>query len=322
MHRFRRASVPRLSRVALLTSVLVVALLGARGVTNSLAGASDATAPHWSLPRPNRVIAVGDASCWPIQRTDRTCRMDEVAPLAERADLLLLLGDIAQNHGTVDEYAKGFDPTWGHLVGRAFPVAGNHDYEAPGAEPYYAYFGERAGEPGRGFYSVDLSGWRIYGLNSNCWAVGCGPDSPQWRWLRSALRTDPGCSLAMFHHPFRSSVDFFEPSQAADVEPLYQLLIDARVPLVLTGHAHLYERVAIGGRTEQITAGTGGYGFHPLAADGRIAGSQAAIEGVFGVLELRLEDRSYTTAFLPIDGGRRDVHTRPCGPDEAGPTAS
>ena len=59
----------------------------------------------------------------------------EVAPLAERSDLLLLLGDIAQNAGRVDEYELGFDPTWGHLVGRSFPVAGNHDYWTPGGGP-------------------------------------------------------------------------------------------------------------------------------------------------------------------------------------------
>ncbi len=207
--RFRRANRSRYAQVVLLVGALVVAWIGGRGVTDTLAGVGTANAPHWSLPRPHRVIAVGDASCWPgpIDRTDRTCRMDEVAPLAEQSDLLLLLGDIAQNAGRVDEYERGFDPTWGHLVGRSFPVAGNHDYWMPEAQPpYHAYFGDRAGEPGRGYYSVDLAGWRIHALNSNCDQVGCGPGSPQSRWLRSALETDPGCSLAMLHHPLRSSV--------------------------------------------------------------------------------------------------------------------
>lgn len=308
--RFRRANRSRYAQVALLVGALVVAWIGGRGVSDALAGVGG-DAPHWSLPRPHRMVAVGDASCWPIHRTDRTCRMDEVALLAERSDLLLLLGDIAQHFGTVDEYQLGFDPTWGHLVGRTFPVAGNHDYWTPGGGPYHAYFGDRAGEAGRGYYSVDLAGWRIYALNSNCDQVGCEPGSPQWRWLRSELQTDPGCSLAMLHHPLRSSAAWFEPALAARVEPLYQLLIDAHVPLILTGHAHLYERVVLGDRTEQITAGTGGYGFHDLS-ETRVAGSVAAIEGTFGVLELRLEDRSYTSAFLPIGGGRRDEHQRPC----------
>jgi hypothetical protein len=99
------------------------------------------------------------------------------------------------------------------------------------------------------------------------------------------------------------------------VEPLYRLLIDARVPLVLTGHAHMYERLALGGRTQQITAGTGGYGFHPLAANRRIDGSLAAIESTFGVLELHLEDDAYTSVFRSIDGRRHDAHERACGPD-------
>ncbi len=312
----------RVGRALLLAGLLAAALLVGRAVPGSFAGVGGTVAPHWSLPRPERVIAVGDASCWPIQRSERWCRMAEVAPLADGADLLLLLGDIAQDAGRADEYRHGFDPTWGHLVGRAFPVAGNHDYGTPGAAPYFAYWGDRAGEPGRGFYSVDLSGWRIYGLNSNCGHVGCGPDSAQWRWLRSRLQTDPGCSLAMFHHPYRSSVDFFEPAQAVGVEPLYRLLIDARVPLVLTGHAHMYERIALGGRTEQVTAGTGGYGFHPLVADRRIEGSLAALESTFGVLELRLEDHSYASVFRSIDGRRFDPHERPCGSEDGGPTAN
>ena len=315
MNRIRRAAVSRVGRVVLLANVLVVALLAGSGVRDSLAGVGNVAAPHWSVPRPDRIIAVGDTSCWPIEITSVTCRMDEVVPLAEAADLLLLLGDVAQNHGTAEEYEKGFDPTWGRIVGRSFPVAGNHDYETDGAAPYYAYFGERAGEAGHGFYSVDLSGWRIYALNSNCSQVGCGPDSPQWHWLSRVLESDPGCSLAMLHHPFRSSVEGFDPADAELVAPLYRLLIDARVPLVLTGHAHLYERVAIGGRTQQITTGTGGYGFHPLAHAKRIEGSRAAIERTFGVLELRLEDRAYTTTFLPIDGGRRDEERRTCGPE-------
>ena len=311
MNRFHPTNGSRRAWVVLLVGGLVVAWIGGRGVTDTLAGVSVAAVPHWSLPQPHRVIAVGDTSCWPIHRSDRTCRMDEVAPLAEGSDLVLLLGDIAQDAGRVDEYERGFDPTWGHVVGHSFPVAGNHDYGTPGAEPYYAYFGERAGVAGLGFYSVDLSGWRIYALNSNCDQVGCGPGSLQWRWLRSVLQTDPGCSLAMLHHPLRSSVTWFEPAMEAPVEPLFQLLIDAHVPLILAGHAHLYERVALGGPTQQIIAGTGGYGFHDLAPT-RIGGSLAAIEGTFGVLELRLEERSYTSAFLPIGGGLRDEHQRPC----------
>lgn len=312
MSRFQRTVGLRRGRVGLLVAALAIALVGGRGVSGAIAGGEAVVAPHWSLPRPDRVIALGDASCWPIQRTDVTCRMDEVAPLAERSDLLLFLGDIAQDAGRVDEYQQGFDATWGHLVGRSFPVAGNHDYGTPGGGPYHAYFGERAGQPGLGFYSVDLSGWRIYALNSNCEQVGCGPGSAQWRWLQSLLRTNPACSLAMLHHPVRSSVSWFDRAQVAPLEPLYELLIDAGVPLVLSGHAHLYERVSLSDRTDLIIAGTGGFGFHDLAPGTRIAGSRAAIEHVFGVLELELSDGSYSSAFLPVDGGRRDAHSRPC----------
>src|SRR5204862_4003430 len=99
-----------------------------------------------------------------------------------------------------------FDPSWGRFLGRIRPTPGNHEYKAAGSG-YFAYFGSVAGKPGRGWYAYDLGTWRIYALNSSCADVGgCGPSSPQGRWLRADLAAHPhACTAAIWHHPLFSS---------------------------------------------------------------------------------------------------------------------
>ncbi|HXD75736.1 MAG TPA: hypothetical protein VN628_18445, partial [Vicinamibacterales bacterium] len=71
------------------------------------------------------------------------------------------LGDNAYPSGRTEDYRNCYDPSWGRHFGRTRPVPGNHDYESPGAEPYYTYFGAQAGPAGLGYYSFDLGAWHI-----------------------------------------------------------------------------------------------------------------------------------------------------------------
>ena len=106
------------------------------------------------------------------------------------------------------------------------------------------YFGRRAGDPAKGYYSFDLAGWHVVALNSNCAQVGgcgrgltrrsagCGPTSPL---IRRA------CTLAYWHHPrFSSGEHGSDPTYAA----FWQALYDANADVVLVGHDHDYERFA------------------------------------------------------------------------------
>src|SRR5687767_4369046 len=54
-------------------------------------------------------------------------------------------GDNAYFQGTLDQYRRCYDPTWGRHLDRTRPAPGNHDYETAGASGYFAYFGARAG---------------------------------------------------------------------------------------------------------------------------------------------------------------------------------
>src|SRR5206468_6721592 len=155
---------------------------------------------------------------------------------------VLALGDNAYGSGSPTEYATRYAPTWGTQAFRTRPVAGNHDYDTPGAAGYFGYFGAAAGQPGAGYYSYDLGAWHLVALNSNCTdAGGCAAGSPQEQWLRADLAAHPAaCTLAYWHHPLFSSGDNAFP----DVRPFWDALYAARADVVLSGHDHFYERFA------------------------------------------------------------------------------
>src|SRR5215213_9143095 len=69
------------------------------------------------------------------------------------------------------------------------------------------YFGARAGDPSKGYYTYRRGNWRILVLDSNWSEVGgCGELSPQGSWLKQTLTNYPAkCTLAYFHHPLFAS---------------------------------------------------------------------------------------------------------------------
>jgi len=83
------------------------------------------------------------------------------------------------------------------------PHARQHDYRTPAAAGYFGYFGTRAGDPARGYYSFDLGTWHIVSLDSN---RELAPEAPQLQWLEADLKgARRRCVLAFWHHPRFSS---------------------------------------------------------------------------------------------------------------------
>ena len=69
--------------------------------------------------------------------------------LNERVDVFTT-GDNAYPSGRAQDYRDCYEPAWGRHKDRTRPSPGNHDYESPGAAPYFQYFGTNAGPAGRG----------------------------------------------------------------------------------------------------------------------------------------------------------------------------
>jgi len=150
-----------------------------RGSERPAVGDQEQPAP----PDPVLVGAGDIADCSEIESARKT------AQLIEKIEgTVFTLGDNAYGSGSAAQFEKCYGPTWGRFKNRTRPAPGNHDYRTLGAAPYFAYFGEAAGDPKKGYYSYDLGTWHIIVVNSNCRDVGgCRKGSPQEQWLREDL---------------------------------------------------------------------------------------------------------------------------------------
>lgn len=235
-----------------------------------------------------KVIAVGDiASC--------ASEFDEaVSALVDGLEgTIITLGDNVYERGTVAEWQRCWEPSWGRHKARIKPSPGNHDYAAADGAAYHDYFGVPQ------YYAFDLGSWRLISLNSNCGAVECGNGSAQHAWLRAELTERPArCTLAYFHHP-RFTSGLHGPTTAMD--PLYSLLHDHGVDVVLAGHDHHYERIVDRG-LRNFVVGTGGRSLYPVLRPE--PGSEVNDTVTYGVLALSLEDGRYSWEFIPLPGSR------------------
>ena len=223
-------------------------------------------------------------------------------------------GDNAYFSGTTKEYTDCYDPAWGRFRGRVNPSPGNHEYESPGAAPYFDYYKTDARTPGLGYYSFDLgTAWHVISLNSNI-AVTAG--SAQGQWLRGDLATFSPikCTIAIWHHPlFTSGPNGDNPR----MREFWSLLYAAGVDIVINGHDHLYERFALqdpDGRPDpskgirQFTVGTGGASLYNTVTTR--ANSEVRIVN-YGVLKLTLQADGYQYEFIPVSGAG-DAGTASC----------
>ncbi|XVV01199.1 metallophosphoesterase [Actinosynnema sp. CA-248983] len=244
------------------------------------------------------VAAVGDvcgSSC------------NQTAPVVKNLNpqALILAGDNAYDSGTLSEYNNVYNPYYGQFKSITYPTPGNHEYRTSGAAGYFDYFGARAGERGKGYYSFDVGDWHFIALNSN---ISRTSTSTQVTWLRNdlAANTKP-CTAAFWHHP-----RFSRGSHGDDtsVTPFFQALYDAKADLVVVGHDHNYQRFApsrpdgtkdtVNG-VRQLLIGTGGRGYYNFDSSSA-ATQEVGNTNTFGVGKLTLTASGYTSKFMPVSG--------------------
>jgi|tagenome__1003787_1003787.scaffolds.fasta_scaffold20913078_2 3',5'-cyclic AMP phosphodiesterase CpdA len=261
------------------------------------------------------LVGAGD-----IGRCDSTAD-DDTAALVERLPgAVFTLGDNAYDLGSKSNYAECLDPSWGRFKDRIrIAVPGNHDYGTKDASGYRDYFGATAVRDGETWYSQEAGAWHVIVLDSDCDNVsgGCGPDSPQVRWLRDDLAAHTArCTMALFHHPRFSSGEHGNDDAVA---PFWDALYAAGADLILNGHEHSYERFGPqdpAGHADdargivEIIAGTGGAslrGFHDPEPNSRVRSAIA-----HGVISLSLEASSWTWTFTSTDGSFSDSGAGTC----------
>ena len=236
--------------------------------------------------------------------------------IAATGGTVMAVGDLAYPNGSAGQFANCYAPSWGAFKSRTRPALGNHEYDSSAtAAPYFDYFGSSAGPQGKGWYSYTLGAWHVVVLNSNCSEVSCGKGSVQEQWLRADLAAHPAtCTLAYFHQPLFSS-----SFTTSAVRPLWQALYDFGADVVVSGHAHNYERFAPQSPTgradpkgiRQFVVGTGGESH--TSFNGVAPNSQVRNSSTFGVLKLTLHAASYDWKFEPVAGKSfTDSGTAPC----------
>jgi len=268
-------------------------------------------------PPPNAeevvLVGAGDiAKCEILGGAVATARLLDRIP-----GTVFTVGDNAYDDGTAEQFQKCYGPTWGRHKDRTRPSPGNHDYHTDGARPYYEYFGELAGPPGRGYYSYDIGSWHIISLDSY---VGTERGSHQLQWLKDDLaanRTD--CVLAYWHIPlFSSGPHGGDPK----IKEIWKLLYAAGVEVVVNGHDHDYERFGLqdpDGKADaargirQFVVGTGGGGVYKFKRPAK--NSEARDNTSYGVLKLTLGPGRYAWEFVPAQPqGFTDSGTGTCTP--------
>jgi len=255
------------------------------------------------------LVGAGDIASCSYDRDQATANV-----VAGVSGTVFTLGDNVYPDGTAAQFQSCYHPTWGAQKSRTKPSVGNHEYHTPNASGYYGYFGARAGDPSRGYYTYKKGSWRVIVLNSNCSAVGgCGELSPQGTWLAQTLTNYPArCTLAYFHHPLFASTG----AASTEVRPFWNILHDHDADVILSGHAHYYERFAPqlpdGTRDEssgirEFVVGTGGAPpenpmTSPRASNSVVDSEKSPGVTAYGVLRLRLSAGSYAWKFLPVAG--------------------
>ncbi|MDQ3857600.1 MAG: DNRLRE domain-containing protein [Actinomycetota bacterium] len=255
-----------------------------------------------------RVIAAGSIAGCKTKGDEATAAL--VAGLPGR---VATLGNHAYPAGTPAEFANCYGPSWGRFRERTSPALGLREYLTPGATGYFGYFrsvlapyGPTATDPKKGYYSYDLGSWHVVVLNTKCGVAGCRPGSPQLEWLRADLAAHrASCTLAYAHRARFSSRD---PGNAF-LEPIWQVLYENGVELVLAGHGRQYERfapqtpagVADPARgIRQFIVGTGGVAVRPTGIP--TGNSEIRNGDTLGVLQLTLRTTRYEWRFVPVAG--------------------
>jgi hypothetical protein len=228
--------------------------------------------------------------------------------VASQPDMFLYLGDVYEQ-GAPAEYYNWYghgDQLYSRLRGITNPVVGNHEYLTPDAAGYFAYWGNIPH-----YYSYDAGGWHFVALDSTETYNQVTSTSEQYMWLQSDLQHNTlPCVLVYYHHP-RFSVG--PQGDTVREAPLWSLLAQHGVDVVLNGHDHSYQRWAAldgdgkpaqGGITEFVvgTGGNGTQGF--VRTDPRVAASSTAYGAWFADLYPdRLEYRFVDPTDKVIDAG-------------------
>lgn len=166
--------------------------------------------------------------------------------VAQRPDLIIHTGDVTLDGADDEEDMRYCAELLGTLPAPVLSVPGNHDVGEAG-QPHQPVSAARLGRWRRHFghdwWSRDIEGWRLIGLDSMLFGSGLADEARQLAWLDQAMSAD-GRKIAWFTH---RPLFIHDPAEGDtgywSVKPdLRSALLDRircnGVALVATGHLH------------------------------------------------------------------------------------
>jgi len=217
-------------------------------------------------------------------------------------DLMIHVGDIAYDHGTLAEFESRFFGVYAPLLASRpmFPTSGNHEYDTEDAAPYREVFvlPENGGADGvERWYSFDWGNVHFVALDTE------RSGAAQAAWLEADLTANQLPWTIVYGHkpPHSSGEHGNDPGFNEWFVPILQA---HHVPLVLSGHDHDYERFQpIDGVTYMVTGG-GGKGVRELGAP---QPGSAYSDSVIHFLQVTVDGDTLTTH--AIDGTGHEFDT-------------
>lgn len=278
----------------------LVCLPGSQGIPRDEVSQAPAPSDAVEPPPPEPAVLVGAGDIANCDLPTGGGALSTARVLDRIPGTVFTVGDHAYPAGTAKQYRECYEQSWGRHRMRTRPSPGNHDYHTSNASGYFDYFGENAGPDRRGYYSYDVGTWHVVSLNSS---IAAGGRSPQVRWLREDLASNPSaCTLAYWHIPVFSSGAHGNNPHMVNV---WKVLYEAGADVIVNGHDHDYERFAPQdprGRSDPtrgiraFVVGTGGGGVYRLKSIR--ANSEVRNHSAYGVLKLTLRATSYEWEFL------------------------
>ena len=239
-------------------------------------------------------------------------------------DLIITTGDNNYYYGaasTIDVnigqyYAEFIHPYHGQYgpggtVNRFFPSLGNHDWEAPGAQPYLDYFTLPGNER---YYDFVWGPVHFFALDSDpAEPDGRRADSVQGTWLRDRLAasTAPWKIVYLHHSPLSSA---HHGSSEAMQWPFELWGASA----VISGHDHVYERITVSDFPYFVN-GLGGAARYEMAE--LVAGSQVRFQSDHGAMRVDASAEQIAFEFITRQGVVVDRYTLYASPDSYPPDA-
>jgi acid phosphatase type 7 len=204
-----------------------------------------------------RFVAIGDSGTASQAQYDIAAEMAAAEP-----DAVLHTGDVVYRRGALCHYGTKYFAPYRDLIANVpmYPAIGNHDLMARGGEAYFDTFvlPEDNASGTEEYYAFDYGPVQVISISSEFYEDDEEEAIAEQRaWLEAELQSSelPWTIVLLHRSPYSSTGGKDSSDVRDDLTPIFA---EHGVDLVLSGHAHSYERtVPIDGVTYIITGGGG-----------------------------------------------------------------